>query len=37
VGAETRPVPLTDQEYASMMEQITKSQERSELIIPYKK
>ncbi len=37
VGAETRPVPLTDQEYTSMMEQILKSQERSELIIPYKK
>jgi len=37
VGAETRPVPLTDQEYNSMMEQILKSQERSELIIPYKK
>jgi transcriptional antiterminator NusG len=37
VWAETRPVPLTDVEYESMMEQIHKSQERSELIIPYKK
>jgi len=37
VWAETRPVPLTDLEYNAMMEQILKSQERSELIIPYKK
>lgn len=37
VGAETRPVPLTDLEFNAMMEQILKSQERSELIIPYKK
>ncbi|MFZ2150492.1 MAG: transcription termination/antitermination protein NusG [Candidatus Absconditicoccaceae bacterium] len=37
VGAETRPVPLTDLEYNAMMEQILKSQERSELTIPYKK
>lgn len=37
VGAETRPVPLTDLEYNAMMEQILKSQERSELVIPYKK
>jgi len=37
VWAETRPVPLTDQEYNSMMEQILKSQERSELVMPYKK
>ena len=37
VWAETRPVPLTDNEYEAIMEQINKSQERSELIIPYKK
>lgn len=37
VWAETRPVPLTDNEFDKMMEQITKSQERSELTIPYKK
>lgn len=37
VWAETRPVPLTDNEFEKMMEQITKSQERSELTIPYKK
>ncbi len=37
VWAETRPVPLTDLEYDAMMEQILKSQERSELVIPYKK
>ena len=36
VGAETRPVPLTDQEYADIMHQITQSQERSELKVPYK-
>lgn len=36
VGAETRPVPLTDQEYEEMMTHIQKSQERSELNIPYK-
>jgi hypothetical protein len=30
-------VPLTDLEYDAMMEQILKSQERSELVIPYKK
>ena len=37
VWAETRPVPLTENEYEAMMEQINKSQERSELVIPYKK
>jgi transcriptional antiterminator NusG len=35
VGAETRPVPLTDQEFNEMMKQITQSQERSALTIPY--
>jgi transcriptional antiterminator NusG len=35
VGAETRPVPLTDSEFAEMMKQITQSQERSELKVPY--
>ena len=37
VGAETRPVPLTEDEYEKMMAQIVKSKERSELHIPYKK
>lgn len=37
VWAETRPVPLTDSEFEKMMEQITRSQERSELTIPHKK
>lgn len=37
VGAETRPVPLTDEEYEKMIAQIVKSKERSELSIPYKK
>ena len=36
VGAETKPIPLSDQEYQQMMDQITQSQERSELTIPYK-
>ena len=36
VGAETKPIPLSDQEYQQMMDQIAQSQERSELTIPYK-
>ena len=36
VGAETRPIPLTDEEHEKIMEQIKKSQERSELKIPFK-
>lgn len=36
VGAETRPIPLTDEEYTKIIEQIQRSQERSELTIPYK-
>jgi transcriptional antiterminator NusG len=36
VGAETKPVPLTDNEFEEMMKQITQSQERSELKVPYK-
>ncbi len=36
VGAETRPIPLTDEEYTRIVEQIKKSQERSELKIPFK-
>lgn len=36
VWAETRPIPLTEQEYLDIIKQIEKSQERSELIIPYK-
>lgn len=36
VGAETRPIPLTDDEYTKIMDQIKKSQERSELKIPFK-
>jgi transcriptional antiterminator NusG len=35
VGAETRPVPLTDTEYQEMMKQINQSQERSALNVPY--
>ncbi len=36
VGADTRPIPITDKEYAAIMSQIKKSEERSELTIPYK-
>ncbi|MFA7298332.1 MAG: transcription termination/antitermination protein NusG [Candidatus Absconditabacterales bacterium] len=36
VGAETRPIPLTDDEYLKIVEQIKISQERSELKIPFK-
>ena len=36
VGAETKPIPLSDLEYQQIMDQIAQSQERSELNIPYK-
>ncbi|HRX64225.1 MAG TPA: transcription termination/antitermination protein NusG [Candidatus Absconditabacterales bacterium] len=36
VGAETRPVPLTEKEYQDIVDHIAKSQERAELQIPYK-
>lgn len=36
VWAETRPIPLTEKEYQDIITQIEKSQERSELVIPYK-
>ncbi|MDO4714439.1 MAG: transcription termination/antitermination NusG family protein [bacterium] len=36
VGAETKPIPLTEQEYQQMIDQIQQAQERSELTIPYK-
>ncbi len=36
MGADTRPIPVTDQEYDKIMQQIKKSEERSELTIPYK-
>jgi len=36
VGAETRPIPLTEEEYQNIVTQVQKSQERSELVIPYK-
>ena len=35
VGAETKPIPLTDEEFAQMQSQIQQAQERSELTIPY--
>lgn len=36
VGAETKPIPLSDAEYQQIMDQIAQSQERSELNVPYK-
>lgn len=36
VWAETRPIPLTQREFDNIMNQIKKSEERSELTIPYK-
>ena len=36
VGAETRPIPLTTEEYENIVKQVEKSLERSELIIPFK-
>lgn len=36
VWAETRPVPMDDVEYENIINQIKKSQERSDLKIPYK-
>ena len=35
VGAETRPIPLTDAEYQQMMSQIAQAQERAELVVPF--
>lgn len=37
VGAETRPIPLTDQEYNNIMAQIEKSNEKAEIFVPYHK
>jgi len=36
VWAETRPIPLTEEEYQDIINQIKKSEERSDLQIPYK-
>ena len=35
VGAETKPIPLTDAEYQQMMNQIAQAQERAELVVPF--
>lgn len=35
VGAETKPIPLTDVEYQQMMSQIAQAQERAELVVPF--
>ncbi|MDR0860452.1 MAG: transcription termination/antitermination protein NusG [Candidatus Peribacteria bacterium] len=36
VGADTKPVPVSENEYQDIMNQIAQSQERSELRVPYK-
>lgn len=35
VGAETRPIPLTDKEYDDMMAHINEKNERAEYAVPY--
>ena len=35
LGAETKPIPLTDAEYQQMMSQIAQAQERAELVVPF--
>lgn len=37
VGAETRPIPLTDKEYDNIMAQIEKSNEKAEVFVPFQK
>jgi len=37
VWAETRPIPVSDEEYAKIVAQIEQSKERSSMNIPYKK
>ncbi len=37
VGAETRPIPLTDNEYQNIMAQIEKSNEKAEIFVPFQK
>jgi len=36
VGAETRPIPLSQEEYENIVKQVEKSLERAELVIPFK-
>jgi transcriptional antiterminator NusG len=36
VGAETRPIPLTQKEYDDMMAYINEKNERAEYAIPFK-
>lgn len=35
VGAETRPIPLTDREYDVMMDHVNNSHERASMYVPY--
>ncbi|MBP6911216.1 transcription termination/antitermination factor NusG [Patescibacteria group bacterium] len=37
VGAETRPIPLTDKEHENIMAQIDKSNEKAEVFVPFQK
>jgi transcriptional antiterminator NusG len=36
VGAETRPIPVTDQEYQNIIKQIEEKNERSEMFVPFR-
>lgn len=36
VGAETRPIPLTEREYQDIIRQIEEANERSSLVVPFK-
>lgn len=37
VGAETRPIPLTEQEYLNIMIQVEKSNEKADIFVPFQK
>lgn len=36
VGAETRPIPLTDKEYQDILKHVEEKNERADLVVPYK-
>jgi transcription termination/antitermination protein NusG len=36
VGAETHPIPLSQQEYENIIKQISEANERSELVVPFR-
>lgn len=37
VGAETRPIPLTDREYENIMAQVEKSNEKAQVFVPFQR